>query len=834
MRPVNPPGGYAEGQDPASRRRQIAGDARLARSMGANLLRVFWTVESVVSGPPDEYTVALNSTLRGDLMHRGVFLTDEAHRVAQLERSGEALRLLRGALEDEGDPDTRLRLDFSLLDAVFDGVLDAQRESEDPLRVLLTMVSSPPRWILEAPSYERLAFLGTANSFGSTWDAFVHFHADLYRRLVARYATRQPQLLCALEITNEPDYNWTPEEVKIEGATEAIVNPLGKYVTELRLEQVPKTDRTPPPFEPTAWGYQPQDGAWADDRPGVPVLDFDWGPKFDWYAMCAGQLQSHCARAIKEEAARLGVELLTVSGSVTHNNVDYLVRMRRGDHSAFEHIDRIGLHPYHWANNDVWDDEFVTAGDYQGWGSADPRAYAADYFKRFDFLKALRGRSGSAAHDAEVAAVLGDRRIWLTEFGIASKAMGRFNAVIPELNRLIRPRGAVGSSAGQADVVWEDLWTAYLDQVDAGWLRAHDVECLVLYGLHELREPWFDLHDDDRSNFALFAADERPRLAPGVLSRIGGLLSSLSQVPATAELGDGPAPAPAELYRTPWRQVNVSDRAREVKTMLSIQERQLLYWLTANYFKGEGAIVDAGCFVGGSTVSLGEGLRSSGRKGAIHVYDRFEVEPYMNDFYFKGEDRVAGDSFRPVFDRNTAHVADLLNVHGGDLLAQRWSGEPIEILFIDISKTWELNDLIVQEFFPHLIPGRSIVVQQDFVYAGCPWVALTMEHLSDYFEPISFAPDCSVAYLLHTEPPRTIESVSALTPERQGELMDRAIARFRGSFQGVLECAKAILLADHGEFEQAAAVRRQVEAQGFVGPAVEAALEQLTAAGVVA
>lgn len=557
MRPVSPSGGYGPDEDPASRRRQVADDARLARSMGANLLRVFWTVESVLAGPPEEFTVALNSTLRGDLMHQAVFLTSLEHRVAQLDRSGQLLAQLRRAAAGDPADDAPFQLDFSLLDAVFDGIADANGDDGHPLRVALVMVSSPPRWIVEAPSYERLGFLAAAESFGSAWDAFVHFHADLYRRLVARYATRDPNLLCAMEITNEPDYNWTPEEVKIEG-----------YVTELRLEQVPKTDRSAPPFEPTAWGYEPQDAAWSDDRPGVPVLDFDWGPKFDWYAMCAGQLQSHCARAIKEEASRLDVEVLTVSGSVTHNNIDYLVRMRRGDVHAFDHIDRIGLHPYHWADNDVWNDEFVSSDDYRDWGAADPRTFAASYFKHFDFFKALRGRSGIAAIDAEIDAVLGDRALWLTEFGIASKAMGRFNSISPDLNRLIRPRAVVGSSDGQPDVVWEDLWDAFLDQVDADWLRAQNVECLMLYGLHELGDPWFDLHDDDRSNFALFDADRRPRLQSDVLSRVGGLLGSLSGVTPATQRTPGRPPVQPGLYRIPWREVKLSDRAREVKTML--------------------------------------------------------------------------------------------------------------------------------------------------------------------------------------------------------------------------------------------------------------------------
>src|SRR5208282_5190833 len=162
---------------------------------------------------------------------------------------------------------------------------------------------------------------------------------------------------------------------------------------------------------------------------------------------------------------------------------------------------------------------------------------------------------------------------------------------------------------------------------------------------------------------------------------------------------------PPELYRRPWRDVALPDAAQQVMTMLSHEERQLLYWLTATYRSGVGAIVDGGCFVGGSTVALAEGLRARGAGGVIDVFDMFEVEPYMTDFYFKGANLSVGDSFRPLFDRNTAEVADRLRVHQGDLMQAGWSGEDAEILFIDCAKSWSLNDFIIEEFFPSLIPG---------------------------------------------------------------------------------------------------------------------------------
>jgi hypothetical protein len=120
------------------------------------------------------------------------------------------------------------------------------------------------------------------------------------------------------------------------------------------------------------------------------------------------------------------------------------------------------------------------------------------------------------------------------------------------------------------------------------------------------------------------------------------------------------------------------------------------------------------------------------------------------------------------------------------------------------------------------------VIQQDFVFAMCPWVALTMEHLSDHVEPLGFAEYCSVVYLVHTEIPRDVEPVSRLTPEQQLTLMDSAIARFRGYPYEVLRCAKAALLGAHGDREQAAAVVAQVaDGPGADHQAVRAALDEV-------
>ncbi len=371
-----------------------------------------------------------------------MFLQPLEERIERLDRADRALdQLLAMTTGADGGPFT---LDLSELDASLAGLEDVNAEADVGVRVLLTMVCGPPRFILEAPGDGALVAAGRGYTFASLWERYVRIYEAIYRTLVARYAADRPATgVYAFEIVNEPDYEWVPEEVKIERGREELIYPLGKYVTELHLPQIPVADRGAASFERNAWGlFQPQDGPWVTQRAErrAPVLEFDWGRKFDWYVQCLAGFTTRVARAIKDEAAQRDVEVVTVSGGVTHNNIDYLLRMHRADPHVFKSIDKIGIHPYHWVENDVWRTDFVSDRGVRGWAAADPRTYATSHFKRFDFLRAFAGGSGNRRVDRELRRAFGNRKLWITEFGIGSKVLGAVNTPVAHVTRFIRPR----------------------------------------------------------------------------------------------------------------------------------------------------------------------------------------------------------------------------------------------------------------------------------------------------------------------------------------------------------------------------------------------------------
>jgi hypothetical protein len=263
--------------------------------------------------------------------------------------------------------------------------------------------------------------------------------------------------------------------------------------------------------------------------------------------------------------------------------------------------------------------------------------------------------------------------------------------------------------------------------------------------------------------------------------------------------------------------------------MLTFGERALLYALGREVEPGS-AIVDAGCFLGGSTVCLALGASERLREPAavVHSYDLFEVDYSAVTFYpgFVG-DRTIGADLRPAFESVVGDLLGYVEVHAGDLLGHHWHGQPIDVLFVDVAKTWELNDHVMHEFFRSLVAGRSVVVQQDYIHEWLPWVHIGMQLLADNFDRVKVVPaspsvvfGCTRA-IRQSDLPDHIRDI----PEPRLEaLFDEAVTPYEGEERAILECARAVMLAEfHGSDRAVAHLDR-------LSGAVEAPTERFTTA----
>ena len=259
----------------------------------------------------------------------------------------------------------------------------------------------------------------------------------------------------------------------------------------------------------------------------------------------------------------------------------------------------------------------------------------------------------------------------------------------------------------------------------------------------------------------------------------------------------------------------------EIPSMLSYEERALLHWAAREgRHRDGGQIVDAGAFLGGSSLALGLGLRQSGLAGEggatkIHSFDFFRVGEERERVYFAdGFDFAIGRSTLDVYRANIAPVDELVQIYAGDIHGFRWHGAPISTLFIDVAKSWDTHDHVVAEFFPSLAPD-ALVIQQDLVHFGHPWCAIAMELLCDQLEYLGHVPYGSAVYRvtgaigpddLPTSLRQRLDLAEALA------LVDRCADRVGEPYAGQLRLAGAMVLATYGELEQGRARISEVEA----------------------
>ncbi len=262
--------------------------------------------------------------------------------------------------------------------------------------------------------------------------------------------------------------------------------------------------------------------------------------------------------------------------------------------------------------------------------------------------------------------------------------------------------------------------------------------------------------------------------------------------------------------------------------MLGESESRAFYYLAKDAFTGEGTIVDGGSFLGRSAVCFATGLRANPRHrpqhDRIHCFDLFRVPDEGSVEFLRryaGVTRAVGDSTRDIFDGQVADVRELLEVHEGDFHTVVWQHQPIEILLVDIAKTRSLGQRVVASFFPDLIPGRSLVVQQDYHTPWLPHLHVVMEFFAPWFELVlPRVDDTAIFKLIAPIPPEALARAAAyeFQPAEEADLMDRAIARLPEADRSGVELARVILESQTGDVLSLLPVLESIERDAAATP----------------
>lgn len=271
--------------------------------------------------------------------------------------------------------------------------------------------------------------------------------------------------------------------------------------------------------------------------------------------------------------------------------------------------------------------------------------------------------------------------------------------------------------------------------------------------------------------------------------------------------------------------VDLPERARSTDGMVSERERRLAYLLARDHYQGGGFIIDGGMLLGSSGVSLAEGLLANpayreGRVGLSHRRPIVGYEmgvlpangPKPQELEVGGTTIRFGESFAPVLLGNVAPYREVLEVRIGDLLEQFWDPQdPIKILFVDVAKTPLLNQHVFEQFFPCLVPGESLIVQQDFFFDRLPWIKVLMGYLADHFEWLGQVGPSSVYRYVKAIPPHMFAVDPYRDLPKKERLRLHALAqdaRLPDRRRFALDVSLAYL---HAELDGAAAGARQLE-----------------------
>jgi hypothetical protein len=223
----------------------------------------------------------------------------------------------------------------------------------------------------------------------------------------------------------------------------------------------------------------------------------------------------------------------------------------------------------------------------------------------------------------------------------------------------------------------------------------------------------------------------------------------------------------------------------------------------------DGLIIDAGCFVGASTVAFAQGIERSrlsenARAKRIISYDLFYASQNIIDQALPDSGLSEGDSFEPIFRNNIRPYAHYIDVRSGDIINATAPSRPITVLFVDVLWSAEATVHFGRTFYPMLERRRSALVHQDFVYPYLPWLILSMGMLMNKFSISRNIPYSSLVFNVERSVrPEDIDDPRDLSLSSGEAIFDDFIKRLEGWGKGALAISKSLFFGSRGELGRA-------------------------------
>ena len=163
----------------------------------------------------------------------------------------------------------------------------------------------------------------------------------------------------------------------------------------------------------------------------------------------------------------------------------------------------------------------------------------------------------------------------------------------------------------------------------------------------------------------------------------------------------------------------------DIPAMITPQERNYYHWLASSIGKDAGNIVELGVWLGASTAALSAGLDGQ----TIHCFDQFDWEELDN--WKSGIHLSEGDDFSGIFLDNMKRVGANVRVTRANLYDFTWTDGDIDLIVIDLGKYANELAYALMVFGPRFVPGKTIIVLQDYQYFPGYQIALTIDAIRD-------------------------------------------------------------------------------------------------------
>lgn len=334
----------------------------------------------------------------------------------------------------------------------------------------------------------------------------------------------------------------------------------------------------------------------------------------------------------------------------------------------------------------------------------------------------------------------------------------------PEIHKIIGDSTELSFVAALAsDLPSRDIDLLYIDALkDPGFVlttlyNVHAIgvrpRCVILDDVQtndEMRRFWDLLEAEEPLAFLLsrdFPHIRRPDMGYGIIwtEDTGRFMGSVRRLMEklgldTSRLGAGFDPDRFRKVKGLGSSVAYTKLCpRAPTTDSNAAELGTLMALAQTAYRGDGDIVDMGCFLGATTRALAEGLQRnttvSSKFARITALDRFVFDAPSLEKSVAGR-AALGETVLPVFYDAIAGHTEKINVVPFPTNTVRWCGRPIELMVAGAVRSPQINAHIIAEFVPKMMPGKSILVHRELLRHYRPFATYQFAYLADHFELI--------------------------------------------------------------------------------------------------